>query len=192
MLFRLFFLLFVLSISLSAQDIPDTVVVYKSLEKIHIPDSNVIALKLKRKGFHQIPDSILKYSKLKYLDLSGNKLKEIPSWLNQLDSLEYLKLTGNKIAKINPDLSVLPLKYLDLGNNQLDSLDESIGQFNSVEYLILWSNNLYYFSDQLDALTLLKKFDLRGMSISYDEQDRIKELLPKAKIYFDVPCDCHD
>lgn len=192
MFYRLLITCLTLSLTVFSQQIPDSVLVFKSLDKINVSDSNVVALKLKRKGYKSVPDSLSKYENLKYLDLSGNKITEIPSWLNQFDSLQYLKLTGNKIRSINPDLSQLPLNYLDLGNNQLDSLTDSIGQFNSIEYLILWSNNLYSFSDSLTQLGNLVKLDLRGMSISYDEQDRISELLPKTRIHFDPPCNCHD
>lgn len=192
MRFSFFILSLYLFSSLQSQGIPDSIPVYKNIKKIDVSDSLVIAIKLKHKGYEMFPEEIRKYSSLRYLDLSGNKINILPVWLKELKSLEYLKLSGNDFTRIDSSLVKLDLKYLDFGNNELDTIPDYIGEFNNLEYLILWSNNLVYFSDQLGKLSEMKKLDLRGMSIPYDVQYPIKESLPKAKCYFDIPCNCHD
>lgn len=193
MFFRCTILLLSLNSSiLFAQKIPDTIVVFKNLKAINCSPDSVQAVALKRKGFVSFPKELKTFTNLQYLDLTGNKIDKIPSWVDELDKLKYLKLTGNRFHRIDTLLTGLPLKYLDFGNNHLDSVPDYIDRFEDLEYLILWSNDLVYFSERLNTLKQLKKLDLKGMSISYEIQDPIKESLPDTKVYFDFPCNCHD
>ena len=192
MRFSLVIIFLYLCSNLQSQSIPDSIPVFKSIKKIEVADSLVLALKLKRKSLEQFPEEIKNYTSLRYLDLSGNKITRIPRWITDLNTLEYLKLSGNDFTRIDSTLMGVGLKYLDFGNNELDSIPDFISDFDDLEYLILWSNNLVYFPESLGKLSKIKKLDLRGMSISYEVQNPIKESLPQAKCYFDIPCNCHD
>ncbi len=64
---------------------------------------------------------LIMYKNLKYLDLSGNKIKSIPGTISSLSKLKYLDLSGNKIKEIPIEAlcKLTGLKMLNLSGNKI-------------------------------------------------------------------------
>ena len=88
--------------------------IFTSIKKAMLEPDSVVRLKLKRKGYKEIPSEIFYFKNLKELDLGGNKIKNIDPKIGQLSKLEILKLNRNQIELIPTSISKLDsLKYLD-------------------------------------------------------------------------------
>jgi hypothetical protein len=74
--------------------------------------------------------------------------------------------------------------------NEIDQIPPEIGALKKLRILDLWGNNFGSLPDEIADLKELKVLDLRVISMSYEEQDRIKMLLPHVKIYMSKGCDC--
>jgi predicted HAD superfamily phosphohydrolase YqeG len=54
----------------------------------------------------------------------------------------------------------------------------------------MWSNDLSEVSENMKFLTLLEEIDLRVILFSQKEKERIKRLVPRAKVHFSNSCNC--
>ncbi len=171
----------------------DTAKTYFSLEAALKNPDRVYKLKLNKKKLTEFPQEILQLKNLNYLEVEKNKIKEIPNEIGQLQYLQHVSFSKNKIATFPKGLCELKhLKNLILNQNEIDGLPKEIGQLTALERLDMWSNDLGDFPDELGELKeTLKWMDLRVILISFDEQKRIHELLPKSKIYIDPACNCN-
>ncbi|KAK4338547.1 hypothetical protein RND71_043034 [Anisodus tanguticus] len=101
---------------------------------------NVVNLTAKSFGFSGvIPDNTIgKLTKLKYLDLSNNKLTGLPSDIWSLGSLKYLNLSHNKISgELSSNMvNFGVLEILDLSvNNFSGKIPEAISSLSSLHIL---------------------------------------------------------
>ncbi len=93
-----------------------------------ILNRRVIALYLSHWELEVIPKSLKKLSKLKWLDLRGNKLETIPDWFGELIDLSYLNLLHNNLKTLPKTIFKLSLrnfsqKYV---NNGVDPHDAAV------------------------------------------------------------------
>ena len=169
----------------------DTVRVYHSLEHALKEPDKVFALDLSRQKLKDLPEALFGLKHLNILRLEGNKLRQLPDRLAELSDLQVLDLKHNKLEDF-PEVicSLRHLKRLDMARNALTGLPPCLGQLTELISLDLWSNDLATFPDSLSGMTSLRFMDLRVIQIEEKEQDRISELLPRAKIYFSAPCNC--
>lgn len=110
---------------------------------------------------------IKKLNKLKYINLSDNKIETIDS-LSNLKKLEYLILTKNKIFDISPLSDLKNLTYLDLGSNKIEEIT-FISTLNRLKTLIIPNNKVY----KLDALSKLSNLDSLVLN-----RNKISDLTP--------------
>ena len=75
---------------LIAQPEPDTSRIFTSLEEALLHPSEVYKLKLHKLPHHNLPDTLVVFSNLRWLDISKNKLKELPASIGKLENLEIL------------------------------------------------------------------------------------------------------
>ena len=166
--------------------------VYTSLDKVMHPDS-VYILSLKRNKLDTFPSIILSFSNLRELDLSHNKIKTLPKEIGQLSNLEILNLDKNKITYIPEEIGKLSnLRELRLSRNKIYDLPESMSNMSNMKRLILWSNGIKTFPQSFGKLNSSIEFiDLRNNPMMlYDDQETIKEMLPKPEIKMDNVCNC--
>jgi len=169
----------------------DTCREYQSLsEALKSPDI-VYILDLSKKKLKEFPEDILKFKNLQKLDLYKNKLDSIPENIKYLNFLQYINIGKNNLETFPIGITELvKLKSLILNQNHITSIPDNIDQLINLEYLDMWSNDLANISDNIKFLTRLEELDLRVIIFSNDEKERIKTLLPGAKVYFSNSCNC--
>ena len=143
---------------------------YKDIDHALANPDSVFQLQLKRKGLNAFPTELSQFPNLQKLDLSKNKIGAFPDSLNHLINLTFLDLSGNKIASIPVSISQLIfLEHLDLWHNYVDALPYQISELPHLNYL-----------------------DIRGVSMSYGDYGKYKELMKGVDFYLSAPCDCQD
>lgn len=190
-----FALMFLFSIRGNAQLLDslglDTMRAVLSIEEgLKNPDA-VIKLELRKQKLNDFPMEILQFKNLQYLDLSKNRIKEIPEAIDTLKYLQVFIMSKNKLEYLPKEIGNLSnLKYLNLNQNELYSLPAQMGKLDQLISLDLWSNNIDTFPEELIYMRSLKELDLRVILISDNEQERLREMFPKANIYFSKNCNC--
>lgn len=176
----------------NTQVLPDSQIVFTDLNRALINPEKVYKLKLKKKRLTEVPAAVFTmFPNLRYLDLSHNALKEIPESLSSV-SLEFLNVSHNKLTGLPAAIGTQDsLRRLILNNNDIVSLPAEIGNCKSLVYIDLWNNEMESIPDEIKQIAgNLKVMDLRAILFDIDQQARIRELLPKTKIYFSPGCNC--
>ena len=65
--------------------------VFTNLAQALMQPDSVFRLKLRRKGYKQIPAEVFNFKNLRELDLIGNKIERIPNEISSLQQLEILR-----------------------------------------------------------------------------------------------------
>ena len=91
-------------------------------------NSHVSYLNLGKESLEIVPEEVFKFSYLKELDLSDNKLIFVPGNIKNLGKLESLNLANNSLSRTLPmEILELPnLKNLNLEGNNLNEYGEAI------------------------------------------------------------------
>ena len=100
-------------------------------------------------------------------------------------------MSKNSLEEIAPEIGTLGnLKTLILSRNNLVVMPATIGDLSKLENLDLWDNNLTPLPEEIQQLKSLKVLDLRGILFNAEEHERLKTLLPNAKIFLSPSCNC--
>ena len=159
-------------------------------EALQNPDK-VYRLDLSKKKLKAFPMEILKFKNLQELDLSKNKLDSLPEQIGLLSNLQILNVSGNKLIYLPDSIGELKnLKKISGSRNSLLALPKRIGDCENLEILDLWENDLATFPEELSKLKKLRWMDLRVIMIDDNTQERIRQLVPKAKVFFSPSCHC--
>jgi len=156
-----------------------------------------------------LPAGSGKMTYLVKLNMFNNKLTALSKEWEKLDKLISLDLSSNKLTAISPSIGkLIHLKELNLNKNPITSLPVEIGNLKNLQTLTLRQNGLTQFPGSIAMLTSLENLDLAlnkltslpmevanlknlktltlvGNEIPSKEQNKIKALLPKTKIYFE-------
>jgi Leucine-rich repeat (LRR) protein len=177
------------SISLSQQKM------YKSLAETNVvhPDS-VFRLTIKEKKIKNLGETLLKYSNLQELHLSGIKLKTLPIEVCYLTNLTILDVSNNKIDSLPEEIGNLKnLTRLSVNRNYLIFLPSSIKELKKLTFLDLWNNYIIEFPSEISALQkTLQTVDMRVIYMSDLRQEELQKLLPKTTFLFSRSCGCSD
>lgn len=165
--------------------------VYRSLDEVEDPDQ-VYALRLRWDRLRTIPAQVFEFKNLQHLDLSRNSIDSIPPDIARLSHLQTLNLARNLIRSLPVEIALLSeLQSIDLSRNPLESLPDGMAYMPRLNELVLWSTNITQFPDSFAELSeTLQHLDLRSCSLTYDEQQAIRTLLPDTKIQWDQACNC--
>lgn len=165
--------------------------VYDNLQEALQNPDKVYRLDLSRKKLKTFPMEILKFKNLQELDLSKNKLDSLPEQIGTLTNLQVLNVAGNKLLYLPDSIGELKnLKKLAGSRNNLLAFPKRIGDLQNLEIIDMWENDLSVFPEELSKLKKLRWMDLRVIMIDDNEQERIRQLLPKTKIFFSPSCHC--
>lgn len=190
--------IFILSIGLaafnrlSAQSASnDSLRVYRDLDQAMKNPMQVYHLKLSHKGYGIIPEQIFTFENLKTLDLSKNKIREIPPEIGKLKNLKELDISSNKLEVIPAGIGKLEkLQKLVLNRNDIDSLPPEMAGLTELARLELWDTSINRFPPEMKSLSKLVFLEMRGIMMSDEDQQNIRDLFPDAKIFFSPSCQC--
>ncbi|WP_308167576.1 COR domain-containing protein [Catellatospora tritici] len=94
-------------------------------------------------GLTALPDWLRDFTRLTWLNLSGNRIGQLPAWLGELTALRQLDLARNRLIEVPESLSrLVDLRQLYLGGNRLISLPEPLGDLPALHTLVLDQNPL--------------------------------------------------
>ncbi len=180
---------------LSAQPLDTTALknqpVYDNLSEALKEPDKVIRLSLRGKKLKTVPGDIFKFKNLQELDLSKNKLTSLPEKIGTLSNLQILNVSSNQLGSLPDSIGMLKnLKKITAFKNNLTALPKQIGLLENLEVLDLWSNDLATFPEEMNKLKKLRWMDLRVILLNDEDQERIRQLLPHAKIFFSPSCKC--
>ncbi|MGB0983258.1 MAG: leucine-rich repeat domain-containing protein [Saprospiraceae bacterium] len=148
---------------------------WRRLEKLNLSNNKI-------KSF---PVKLRNLKRLKYLDLSHNQLNTPPNAIVGMRRLNYLDLSYNRLSKIPSGIGNLKdVTKINLSHNQITSIHRRFGDAKNLIELDLSDNQLKKLPTTLYKLRNLKLLDLRGNSIPEKEQERIKKMIPWAKVIF--------
>ena len=165
--------------------------IYHNLKEALAESDSVYILDLSRTKLKEFPPEIFQLKKLRILDLSRNRISEIPEDIGNLILLNGLNMSNNKIRRIPPSITkITDLISLQLNRNVIDSLPPEMGNLKNLEVLELWDNELGYIPDEIKGMNSLRILELRGILFNEEDQQRIRGLLPEAKVYFSPSCNC--
>ena len=165
--------------------------IYTNLkEALENPDK-VYRLNLSKKKLKVFPMEILKLKNLQELNLSKNKLDSLSEKIGLLTNLQILNVSGNKLIELPDSIGELKnLKKLVGSRNNLIAIPKRIGDCENLEILDLWENDISTFPEELSKLQKLRWMDLRVIMIDDNMQEHIRQLVPKAKVFFSPSCHC--
>jgi Leucine-rich repeat (LRR) protein len=165
--------------------------VFTNLKKALASPDSVVRLKLRRKGFKEIPPEVFQFPNLQELDLGSNKITQLPTNIAQLKNLKILRLNRNKIQVVGKELGELTdLIYLDLGRNQIQALPFEIGKLKKLEFLQIWGNEITMLPESINDLSALKWLDMRAILLTDSEREELLEQLPQTEVLISPGCNC--
>jgi len=154
------------------------------------PDT-VYAISFSKNKLEALPNDLIRYKNLEYLDVSKNKLSSLPSFIGDFQNLKHLDISKNEFLVFPVEICRLGnLMYLIANRNTFTSLPDCIKYCSNLEYLDLWDTPVSEFPLGFDNLAKLKKLDLSGIRFGPTFQQTLKQRLPNTEILFDPPCDC--
>lgn len=188
---KLFALFLAISINSIAAVAGDTLRVYTWQEALKADPETVLAITFEKMRLDTLPADLVRFKKLRKLDLSKNKFSQLPDFIDQLDSLQELNLHRNNITFFPMQICRMrSLKRLILSRNSFTQLPECIQYLKKLSYLDLSDTPVGSFPGAFVLMPQLKTLSLHGLAYPPSFQRRWKEKLPWMRIEFDPPCNC--
>jgi Leucine-rich repeat (LRR) protein len=150
--------------------------IFTSISQALMQPDSVFRLKLRRKGYKQIPPEVFNFKNLRELDLIGNKIERIPNEISSLPELEILRLGSNQIEVIGKEI--------------VQALPFEIGELNNLEFLQIWGNDITLLPESIQNLNKLKYLDMRAILLTDSEREDVLEQLPQTEIFISPGCNC--
>ena len=165
---------------------------YRSIEETSLNPDSVTRIRLKGKKLKRIPPEVYGFKNLRELDLRKNRITSLNDSLALIEKLEVLRLSRNQIHFLDNSINKLKnLKYLDLGMNPLKSMPNALINLHNLEFLEIWGTEITSFPNHAGEENMnLKWLDMRNILLTQSEKEEIKNLFPKAIIYFSEGCNC--
>jgi len=133
-----------------------------------------------------LPDNAGQATRLFNIWLAGNKLTSVMPLLNN-QNLKSISLNGNQLKELPTGLTSLSVEVLMLDNNpdlEWDKVLIELGAMTSVKQLSLSNNRLTKPPKALINLLKLEVLYLVGNEFDEGDKERVRRLLPNAKIIF--------
>ncbi len=148
------------------ETLPDRTV-YRSLDQAARFPRGAVNLHLENQALSDVPDRVRLLTKLRYLDLTGNRIQNLPDWLTNQSTIDYIRLDSNGLSSIPHVLLKMPsLRELDLRSNSISKLPPDIGSLARLERLDLGQNELVALPSELGQLGSLVTLILDGNKLS--------------------------
>ncbi len=127
------------------------------------------------------------------LDLFNQGIKKLPADITKLNKLTHLYLNNNELEYFQSELLLLPkLELLNLNFNKIDSIPSDIEKLKKLKSLSLIHNNISKLPQSISKLKKLRYLNLSENPISFQEQKKIRKLLPNTEIHFEFASQLND
>lgn len=138
-----------------------------AIKKLEKDDPKSKDLDISNCNIDELPKSVLRYTKLKTLNLFSNNLTELPSFFSELDKLQNVVLSKNRFKIFPSELAGMSqLKMINLQGNQISYVKDIERLSQSVEKIDLSNNNLSVLRTSFSNLSNLKTLKLDYNEIS--------------------------
>ena len=112
-----------------------------------------------------LPASLTRLDKLRYLNISQNAFEILPEAVTGMVGLIELRVTDNRLTSLPPSIARLArLRELHLRNNRLTTLPAAVGSLAELRQIDLRGNPITTLPESLLKLPRLEKLDLRWVS----------------------------
>lgn len=125
---------------------------------------------------HTIPDDVGSLTKLQYLNMKGNFLKNVSRSITHCTRLQVLDLSGAmKLNSVIPEqiLMMSELKVLDISGNYFTELSSKVAGLKKLEKFIMRRNALLRLPDEIFDLEHLENLELSDNYL-YELPDSVK------------------
>lgn len=185
---RLFAVILFLSSSVS---LGQEIKMYSWEEALNEDPDSVFAITFEKMRLTSVPDELSKFSQLRQLILSKNKLVRLPNFIGDFKELELLNVERNQLDVFPIVVCRLTkLKELILNRNNIEEILDCVEYAVSLEYIDVYDNSIRVLPLSLTRLKNLKKMDFTGIRFGPKFQETWKSTLPNVELIFDAPCDC--
>ncbi|OLS21275.1 MAG: hypothetical protein HeimC3_36550 [Candidatus Heimdallarchaeota archaeon LC_3] len=140
---------------------------------VQVEEGQVVGLELVATGLgkREFPIDILKFSRLRYLCLKANGLKNVPEIISKLSNITKLDLSNNQIQKL-PEFfrHFINLKELDISRNDIQNPEQLIKDFNFIETIHF---------PELEIYRRLQERKEKEKAIRKPVEDQIEQIIQK-------------
>jgi hypothetical protein len=169
----------------------DTTRVYTWEEALKAPRDSVYRIDASKHKWTVLPAELFTFTKLHYLNLSKNNLKDLPMEIGVFRQLRVIDVSRNKLDTFPVSLCQMThVKKLLLSRNLIPSIPACIGYFSQLTVLDIWDNPLTTLPEELAKVKTLRTVDMRGILFNAAFQEKWVTWMPDVKWYFDPPCNC--
>ncbi len=169
---------------------PDSVRFYTMSEVINASPDTVFAISLKKSKLTAIPDELLRFKNLKYLDLEKNEIHDVLP-LGEFKELVYLNLSRNKLQ--NFPVSVCQMAHIEelvLNRNYFETVPTCINYCTELRKIDFWETPVRTLPYEMQSLKKLELIDFSGVRMNPTSQKKLKEQFPNVTLKLDAACDC--
>lgn len=125
------------------------------------------------------------FTKLEFLDLSGNKIAEAEP-ISQLTSLKELSLAGNRLTTVKQLQNLRNLESLDVSDNEDITLMSYLSGLTKLTYLDVSGNEGITDMSPLYNLTRLRTLDVSNTGIEWEDVEALRQHLPDCDVRTDL------
>ncbi|MEX2683640.1 MAG: leucine-rich repeat domain-containing protein [Candidatus Sigynarchaeota archaeon] len=154
---------------------------FKKIPWIMLHKGSITGIGLSGIRLREIPPAINELSKLKFLDLSNNAIKNVES-LGTWPDLRCLDLSRNLLTNFEPSGKKVPVHFLDLHCNNLKNVDVTFAR-GGLEVLDL-SRNQFTKMSQIKGLDTCQKLD--SVNLAWNKLDNLQDCpaMERLKVLF--------
>lgn len=140
--------------------------VYTDYKKVLAKPWLVYKLDLSNQFLAQLPDSIINFTNMEILDVSGNTFSRLPLDFGRLKKLRVIMMNGCPnldIKHIFKSLRLCPnIQYLYINKSKLTVLPREVGDIDSLKVLSITNNEIKTIPIEITKLTQIKEIDISG------------------------------
>lgn len=169
----------------------DTLKIYTWEEALQASPDSVYGLDASKLKWDSLPARIFMFTKLRYLNISKNRLTDLPQQISVFKDLMVIDVSRNKLETFPVALcQTTQIRKLLLSRNLIPAIPACIGYYKQLTVLDIWDNPIRSLPEELMKVKTLKTIDLRGILFNAAFQEKWITSMPETKWYFDPPCHC--
>lgn len=168
----------------------DSVRFYTLDEVTNASPDTIFAISLRKSKLTEIPDELLRFKHLKYLDLEKNNIHNVLP-LGEFKELVYLNLSRNDLQYFPVSVcQMADIEELVLNRNSFQTVPPCINYCTKLRKIDFWETPVRSLPAEMQALKNLEVIDFTGVKINPTGQKKLKEQFPNVDLRLDAPCDC--